>query len=115
MSNLQYPAPSQKFEITAYKKPRDYREMLKTHVPFTGSPQKHPQDPKKIILIVDPFSTTPFYYLFDSDVIGYAEELPNIVNAEGESVIQVRIWVNKGSIGVQCTPFVVADIRDVTL
>lgn len=84
---------------------------METHVAFSGAPKKHPLDRNKVILLVDPFSTSPFYYEFDSANIGYAEELPSLVNAEGESVFMVRIWVEKGSLALRCMPFLVEDLR----
>jgi hypothetical protein len=41
---------AEKFEIEKYKAPKDVRSLYKTHVPYTGSPQKHPLDPDQIIL-----------------------------------------------------------------
>ena len=43
---------AERFEIQAYKKPKDLKNLKNKHVAFTGSPQKHPYDPSKVILIV---------------------------------------------------------------
>jgi hypothetical protein len=37
------------------------------------------------------------------------EELPNIVNLEGKTIMMVRVWIKKMSIGLRCSPFVVED------
>ena len=95
-----------KFEIEAYKK---FPDVTVNHVAFTGSPQKHPLDKNKVILIVDPFSTQTFYYEFNTADVEGIEELPSLVTMEGESVNMVRLWVRKGSIGVKSVPFVVED------
>ena len=95
-----------KFEIETYKK---FPDMTLNHVAFTGSPQKHPLDKNKVILIVDPFSTQTFYYEFNTADVQGIEELPSLVTMEGESVNMVRLWVRKGSIGVKSVPFVVED------
>ncbi len=96
---------TEKFEITAYKRPKDIKRLRQTHVSFTGSPRKHPLDPHKIILLGDAYKQNTFYYEFLSDDIAYVEELPNIVNINEEVIAVVRIWVRKGSVGLRCTPF----------
>ena len=35
-----YPQEAEKFQVQAYKKPKDIRLMRKTHVAFSGSPLK---------------------------------------------------------------------------
>jgi inorganic pyrophosphatase len=99
---------TKKFELEAYKK---FPDLLLDHVPFTGSPQKHPYDKEKIILITDPFSTNTFYYEFNIEDIEGTEKLPSLVTLEGETVSMLSLWVRKGSIGVKAIPFVVEDIR----
>ena len=86
--------------------------MLKdTHVPFSGSPKKHPYDSDRVILVADPFSTNTLYYEFNKEDISYLEELPNLVNLDGETITIVRIWVKKMSVGIRCSPFIVEDTR----
>ncbi len=102
---------AQKLDIEAYKKPKDWKGLSKTHVPYSGSPRKHPYDTNKVILVADPFSTNTFYYEFNIRDIEFIEDLPNMVNIEGDAVTMVRIWIKKKSIGVRCTPFVVEDIN----
>jgi hypothetical protein len=106
-----YPQEAAKFQIEAYKKPRDLHLLRKDHVPFTGSPRKHPYDSDKVILIADPFSSNNLYYEFNKDDISYVEELPNLVNLDGETIAVVRVWVKKLSVGIRCTPFIVEDTR----
>ena len=81
------------------------------HIPFSGSPRKHPHDITRVILIADPFSDNTFYYEFRAKDIAFAEDLPNMTNLNGESLSMVRIWVKKQSIAVRCTPFIVDSIR----
>lgn len=100
-----------KFEIQAYERPKDLKKLKNTHVAFSGSPQKHPYDSEKIILVSDPFSSNTFYFEFNKDDISYVEELPNLVNVDGEVMTLARIWVKKMSVGVRCTPFLVEDTR----
>ena len=106
-----FPKKVRKFEIEAYEKPKNLKELRGTHVPFTGSPFKDPNDPKKVILIPDPYSSSPFYYKFKSNDITFAEELPSIVNMEGETITMVRFWVKKMSQGMVCTPFLVEETK----
>jgi len=103
------PLKAAKLEIQAYKRPKNLKALSKTHVAFTGSPQIHRYDPAKIILVTDPFSTNTFYFEFDKGDISYAEELPNLVNFDGEIITMARIWVEKRSIAIHCTPFLVGD------
>ena len=104
---------AERFEIQAYRRPREVKDLRKTHVPFTGSPLKHPHDSKMVILVADPCSPNSFYLEFKADDITYVEELPTLVSLDGESIIMARIWVKKRSVGVRCTPFLVEDLREV--
>jgi len=106
-----FPQEVKKFEMEAYKKPSDLKEIRKTHLPFSGSPSKHPYDPKKVILIPDPYGSSPFYYEFASRDIAFVEKLPNMVNLDGETLKMVRLWIKKMSVGVLCTPFLVEETR----
>jgi len=99
----------EKFEIQAYAKPNNNIDRH-THIPFSGSPRKHPVENDKILLIADPFTANTFYYEFKIADIGFAEELSNMTNIEGDAIPMARIWVKKQSVGVRCTPFIVDDI-----
>lgn len=101
---------AEKFEIQAYKRPSDPKRLSESHVSFDGSPHKHPHDPDKVILVADPFSASTFYYEFHKGDIAFAEERPSIINLDQEAVSMVRIWVKKGSVGIRCSPFMVADL-----
>lgn len=104
---------SEKFEIQTYKQPKDIATLLKTHVAFSGSPRKNPNDSRKIILIADPFSTNTFYYEFNTEDVSYAEELPNLTSPSGETITMARIWVKKMSVGIRFFPFRVDDTKSV--
>ena len=106
-----FPQETKRFEIEAYKRPKNLKEMKKTHVPFSGSPLKHPYDPERVVLVADPYSSHPFYYEFKSADISFVEELPNVVNLEGKTMTLVRIWVKKMSLGILCSPFLVEDTK----
>ena len=111
MANESYPTEAPKFQIQAYKIPKDISLMRKTHVSFSGSPKKHPYDPERVVLVADPFSTNNLFYEFTKENISYVEELPNLVNQGGETITMVRVWVKKRSIGIRCSPFIVEDTR----
>lgn len=110
MVMTQFPKTTEKFEIQTYRRHKNLKEVREQNVPFSGSLQKHPYDPEKIILVSDPYSGNTFYYEFRKEDISHAEDLPNLVNSEGETVQMARIWVLKKRIAVRCTPFVVEDI-----
>ena len=95
-----------KFEVETYKKSSN---LGKTHVSFTGMPEKHPYDADKIIIVVDPFSANISYYEFNMPDIDAVEELSSLVSAEGTSAKMFRVWVRKGSMGIRSIPFVVED------
>jgi inorganic pyrophosphatase len=101
-----------KLELQAYKKPRDPKSLSKSNVAFSGSPQKHPYDSSKVCLITDPLSSNTFYYEFNKKDISYIEELPNLVDLDGDTVTMGRIWIKKSSLGIRCTPFIVEDTRE---
>ena len=112
MTYESYPQEAVKFQIQAYKKPKDIQLLKKTHVSFYGSPNKHPYTADKVILVIDPFSTNNFFYEFNKEDISYVEELPNLVNLDGETITMVRVWVKKMSVGIRCSPFIVEDTRN---
>jgi len=103
---------AEKFALDKYKKPRDVKSLLKSHVPFTGSPQKHPHDADNLVLVPDPYSTHTYYYEFKKADIAYVEKLPNLVDAHGDTVTMARLWVKKMSIAMRCAPFVVASFEN---
>lgn len=111
MAIINFPQKTKKFEIQAYKRPRSVKDLKKTHVPFSGSPLKHPTDAKRVILIPDPYSDTKFYYEFKSQDISFVEELPSIVNVDGETIKMVRIWIKKMGMGLLCLPFLVEETK----
>jgi hypothetical protein len=111
MGTKNFPEQIKKFELETYKKQKSLKELRKTHVAFSGSPLKHPYDPKKVILVPDPYGGNPFYYEFNNSDINYVDKLPSIVNVGGETVNMVRLWVRKMSTGVLCTPFFVEEIK----
>lgn len=102
---------TKKFEIQLYRKPKELRKLSETHVPFSGAPRKHSHYGDKIILVTDPFSGSPAYFEFNAEDITFAEELPSIVNLDGETIPMARVWVQKKSIAIRSTPFLVADLK----
>lgn len=100
----------EKFEIQAYYT-RSKTIDQQNHIPFSGSPRKHPFEKGKIVLVADPFTTNTFYYEFKIKDIGFAEELANITNIDGDSIPMTRIWVKKKSVAIRCTPFIVDEIN----
>ncbi|PLX50796.1 MAG: inorganic pyrophosphatase Ppa [Desulfobulbaceae bacterium] len=104
-----FPAGVKAFALQVYTRPKDKRVLRETHVAFTGTPQHHYHDDDKIILVTDPFSSNTFYYEFFTKDISFVEEVGTTVTLDGEALPIMRLWVKKKSIGVRCTPFVVAD------
>lgn len=100
-----------KFEIQRYKIRKDPSSLRNEGVPFSGSPLKHPFDAQKIVLIADPYANHTHYFEFKTDDILFVEELPNLVNLDGDSVQMARVWVKKHRVGLRCTPFIVDDLN----
>ncbi len=92
----------------------DVNDLNKTHIPFSGSPHGHPNDPQKIILIVNPLSAFAYYFEFRIRDIAYVIKLPSLVGLEGETILMARIWVKQGSVGIRSSPFCV-DQKDEAL
>lgn len=111
MQKTNYPQEAVAFQIQAYRKPKNLHALRHENVSFTGSPRKHPYDLDKIILVADPYSTNTFYFEFEKSDISFVEELPNVVDMEGNTLTMIRIWVKKGSIAIRSTPFIAADTR----
>jgi len=106
-----FPQEIKRFEIEAYQRPKNLKEIRKTHVSFSGSPIKHPYDAKKIVLVIDPYSTHTSYYEFKARDISFVEELPSIVDLEGKTVSMARIWVKKRTVGMHCSLFSVGETK----
>jgi len=104
-----FPEAVKEFAIQVYQKPKNEKQLSKTHVAYTGTPQKHYHDPDKVLLVIDPFSTNVSYYEFHSADISFVEELQTIVDIKGRTIPIMRLWVKKRAVAVRCTPFVVAD------
>ena len=104
-----FPQAEIRFEVQVYQRPSDEKRLRDTHIAFSGAPQKHPTNPEKIILVVDPCSDNTFYYEFAKNDISYVEELPSLVDMDGTTLTMIRMWVRKGSIAVRCTPFIAGD------
>lgn len=109
MSIINFLELKEKLEIQTYNKPGDIDKT--DHIPFSGSPRKHPYEKSRVILIADPFTENTFYYEFRIEDIAFSEELSSITNLNGKSVSMVRIWIKKQSIAIRCTPFIVDAIK----
>ena len=103
-----------RFEIQAYKQPEHTARRLKsTHVAFSGSPARHPDDDARVILVPDPYSTNACYYEFLAKDVDFVERLPSLTDADGSVMPMVRLWIKKGSVALLCTPFVVDAVNEV--
>ena len=74
-------------------------------VPFTGYPRAHPSEKDKLILVSDPLGAAPKVMEFMLENILFVEEIPSAVTEEGEGVPLVKLWVQRGAIGVILEPF----------
>ena len=86
--------------ITKYSKghPKD-------GVPFEGYPRAHPSDKSKLILVSDPLGEEPTVMEFNLEDVLFVEEIPSAVTEAGEGVPLVKLWIQRGSVGVKLEPF----------
>jgi hypothetical protein len=61
-----------------------------------------------LILVKDPLGNEPKVVEFNLEDILFVEELPSAVTEAGESVPMVKLWVQRGAVGVILEPFEVA-------
>ena len=94
----------ERFDLAPYEKRRG---LSRTHVPFSGTPRRHPTDEARMVLLPDPLSSVVTYYEFALSDVEYAERLPNVVSLSGENCVMVRVWVKKGCVAVRSTCFIV--------
>jgi hypothetical protein len=111
MQKTNYPQEALSFQVQAYRQPKDINTLRLENVSFAGGPRKHPYDPEKIILVADPYSTNTFYYEFAKNDIAFVEELPSVVDMDGNTLTMIRMWVRKGSIAIRSTPFIAGDTQ----
>jgi inorganic pyrophosphatase len=74
-------------------------------VPFTGYPRVHTSDKSKLILVSDPLGNEPAVLEFRLDDVLFVEEIHSAVTEKGEGVPLVKIWIQRGAIGVKLEPF----------
>lgn len=89
-------------DLTVYKSHVDLGEDA---VAFAGTPRKHPYDEEKLLLVLDPFSANTMFYEFKIDTILQVDDMPNVVSENGATVTIVRVWIQKGSLGMRYEPF----------
>ena len=77
-------------------------------IPFTGYPRVHPTDKNSLIIVSDPLGDEPKVMEFKLEDILYVEEVPSAVTEAGEGVPMVKLWVQRGAIGVILEPFEVS-------
>lgn len=102
MRTLKYLASLPVSEITRYDDTMNY---LDNSICFSGAPRKHPYDREKILLIRTPFGYRTFFYEFRLADITHAEDMPNIVTENGESVPMVNLWIRKKSPALKIQAF----------
>jgi len=89
----------------------------KDGVAFTGYPRVHPSDKSKLILLNDPLgmeqpvppsnpNERSFQVLeFNLEDILFVEEQASAVTESGEGVPLVKLWIQRGAVGVKLEPF----------
>ncbi len=106
MSILKYIDTQPLHTITKYKSKIDFRTCA---VSFVGSARKHPYDQEKLLLVSDPFTSHTIFYEFRIKDIVHYDDLPGIATDSGENLMMIKLWINKGSLGLRYEPFEVDD------
>lgn len=106
MSVIKYIDTQPLHVITKYKSKIDYRKCA---VSFSGSARKHPYDQEKLLLVADPFTSHTIFYEFRLEDIVHYDDLPGIATDSGDNLLMIRLWINKGSLGLKYEPFEVDD------
>ena len=78
-------------------------------VPFTGYPRVHPSEKNKLILVHNPLGNEPTVLEFKLEDILYVEEVPSAVTEAGEGIPMIKLWVQRGAVGMILEPFEVND------
>jgi hypothetical protein len=78
-------------------------------LPFTGHPRVHPSEKNKLILVNDPLGPEPLVLEFKLEDVLLVEDIPSAVTEAGEGVPLVRLWIQKGAVGMILEPFEVGD------
>ena len=102
MSIRNYLETAPLYDITRYD---SHADIEKECVSFVGAPRKHPYDDEKLLLVQRPFSSDTILYEFLISDIMAVDDRPSLGTDSGQSVAMARIWVKKGSLGIQYQPF----------
>ena len=86
--------------ITKYEKGRPNDGL-----PFTGYPRVHPSEKNKLILVNDPLGPEPTVLEFKLEDVLFVEDIPSAVTEAGEGVPMVKLWIQKGAVGMILEPF----------
>ena len=80
-------------------------DLEREAIPFSGTPRKHPYDGEKMLLVSEPFSSNTMFHEFQIDDILHVDDLARRATEAGDTIGMVKIWVRKGSTGMQYQPF----------
>ena len=89
--------------ITKYKKGKS------GGISFTGYPRAHPSDKSKFILVNDPLGLEPAVLEFKLEDILFVEEVHSAVTENGEGVPLIKLWIQRGAVGMILQPFEVQE------
>jgi hypothetical protein len=80
--------------------------------PFTGYPRAHPSDKNRLILVNDPLGIEPVVLEFKLEDVLFVEEVPSAVTEAGEGIPMIKLWIQKGAIGMILEPFEVNESEE---
>jgi len=80
-------------------------------IPFTGYPRAHPSEKNKFILVNDPLGPEPVVLEFKLEDILFVEEVHSAVTEKGEGVPLIKLWIQRGAVGMMLQPFEVKESK----
>jgi len=83
-------------------------------VPFVGYARAHPYEKSKLILINDPLGAEPAVLEFKLEDVLFMEEVPSAVTETGEGVPLVKLWIQRGAVGMILEPFEVNEATQIS-
>ena len=86
-----------------------YTKGKRGGIPFTGYPRAHPSEKSKFILVDDPLGPEPVVLEFRLEDILFVEEVHSAVTESGEGVPLLKLWIQRGAIGMILQPFEVKE------
>lgn len=95
------------------KKYTDPNRLNNEAIPFIGQPKQSNSDPNKIFLRLNPLSSNGAILEFKTEDVVFVENVKTVSQKDGTAFQIVKLWIQKGSVGIKLEPFSVEDFSDI--